>query len=313
MYSERLFSATNQMLGSKKSGLRQVTASLRLLPAMRVAPPGSSSFLIGNSMGHNNSTPPLAPVPRRTRVIVADPYPVILHGVRKIVEDDPRFQVVAQASTMPSFRKKVIAEGAEVALVDWRMASQDLAATTELLQSDLHATSIVFLTVSENSQEKQEMLRLGASGFLSKWCSASKLQKAVFKAGKRHLAPKSAAMEAGPAGSVPAPSSTDSEAQRIKRLTHRERQVLPLICSGLKNKEIALRLGIAETTVWHHLTSIFIKLQVEDRLGLAAFVYRHHLMPQDDEPTAIPSRPVGVAGQTRVKPRNPTPQPNRKR
>jgi DNA-binding NarL/FixJ family response regulator len=110
-----------------------------------------------------------------------------LYGLRKVVEDDPRFQVVAEASTMPSFWQKVIAEGPEVGLVDWSMASQDLAATAELLQSDLHTTSMIFLTVSENSQEmqeKQEMLRLGASGFLSKRSSARKLQKAVFKAGK---------------------------------------------------------------------------------------------------------------------------------
>jgi DNA-binding NarL/FixJ family response regulator len=138
-------------------------------------------------MGQDSSTLSLVPSARRTRVIVADPYPVILYGLRKVVEDDPRFQVVAEASTMPSFWKQVIAEGPEVALVDWSMASQDLAATTELLQSDLHTTSMIFLTVSENSQEmqeKQEMLRLGASGFLSKWSSARKLQKAVFKAGK---------------------------------------------------------------------------------------------------------------------------------
>ena len=255
-------------------------------------------------MGLNSSALSLSSLARRTRVIVADPYPVIVHGVRKMVEDDPRFQVVAEASTMPSFRKKVIAKAPEVALVDWSMASQDLAATTELLQSDLHSTSVIFLTVSENSQEKREMVKLGAHGFLSKWTSARKLQTAVFKADERRLALVSSAAEAGLADGLGAPSSTDSEPQRIQRLTHRERQLLPLVCSGLKNKEIALQLGVAETTVWHHLTSIFTKLQVNDRLGVATFVYRHHLVPSDDESVSIPGGSANVAGHT-APPRSP--------
>jgi DNA-binding NarL/FixJ family response regulator len=212
-----------------------------------------------------------------------------------MLEDEPRFQVVAEASTMPSFRKKVIAEAAEVALVDWSMASQDLAATMELLQSDLHSASMIFLTASENSQAKREMVKLGAHGFVSKWTSARKLQKAVFKAGERRLALVSSAAEAGLAGRITAASSTQSEPQRIQRLTQRELQLLPLVCSGLKNKEIALQLGVAETTVWHHLTSIFTKLQVNDRLGVATFVYRHNLAPSDDGSITIPSGSANVA------------------
>jgi DNA-binding NarL/FixJ family response regulator len=249
-------------------------------------------------MSPNSSALSPIPLARRTRVIVADPYPVIVQGVRKIVEDDPRFQVVAEASTMPSFRKKLIAEDAEVALVDWSMASQDLAATTALLQSDLHCTSMIFLTVSENSQEKREMVKLGAHGFLNKWTSARKLQNAVFKADERRLALEISAAQAGLAGRLSAPSSKESEPHRIQRLTQRERQLLPLVCSGLKNKEIALQLGVAETTVWHHLTAIFTKLQVNDRLGVATFVYRHNLAPSDDGSVIVPGRSAQVAGHT---------------
>src|ERR1700744_1867678 len=133
-------------------------------------------------MGQKITSCSAFPSGKRVRVIVADPYPVIVHGVRKMVEDDLRFQVVAEASTMPSFQKRVNAGGLEVALVDWSMASRDLTATVELLRSDLHMTSIVFLTVTENSEQKREMLRLGARAFVSKWSSAQKLQKAVLKA-----------------------------------------------------------------------------------------------------------------------------------
>ena len=232
-------------------------------------------------MGLNNALLSVAPLARRTRVIIADPYPVIVHGVRKMVEDDPRFQVVADASTMQAFKIKVIAKRPDVALVDWSMASQDLASTAALLQSGPHAPSIIFLSVSDNSPHKREMLRLGARGFVSKWSSARKLQKAVHEASNGRPRREGPMADPGAAHSLPPPSSTESEPERIKHLTYRERQLLPLVCSGLRNKEIAQQLGISESTVWHHLTAIFAKLKVEDRLALVAFVYRHHLIQHD--------------------------------
>jgi DNA-binding NarL/FixJ family response regulator len=217
----------------------------------------------------SNANGSLARSARRAGVIVADPYPIILLGIRKIVEDDPRLQLLAEASTMPSLREKMIAATPDVALVDWSMASQDLPATTALLRSD-YATSMVFLTISENPQQRREIFRLGARGVLSKCASASELQAAVWQAchGRRPYETPTA---------EPSTSGPDPE-HHIRQLTRRERQLIPLVCSGLRNKEIAQQLGIAESTVWHHLTSVFTKLRVEDRLGLAAFAYRHSLV-----------------------------------
>jgi two-component system nitrate/nitrite response regulator NarL len=214
---------------------------------------------------------------RRFRIVVADPYPVIVQGVRKMIEDDSRFQVVAEASTLPSFCNKVIAGRPEVALLDWSMASQDIDLTTALLESNSHATAIIFLTVSEDSIQKREMLRLGARTFLSKWCSARRLRTAVGKACHAGISDQTSATGTAAANNVATPFITNAE-ERMKQLTRRERQLLPLVCSGLRNKEIAHRLGIAESTVWHHLTAVFTKLQVEDRLGLVAFAYRHRLV-----------------------------------
>jgi len=207
---------------------------------------------------------------RRTRVLVADPYPVIVHGLRKMLEDDPRFEVVAEAYTLASFHKKLIAQRPQVAFLDWSLACQHLELTTAMLQSVRATTGIIFLTVSENSQQKREMLRLGARTFLSKWCSAAKLRTSALRACKGLPA---LASETSAPGSKFAPDA-DTE-QRVKQLTGRERQLIPLVCSGLKNKEIAQQLGIAESTVWHHLTAVFTKLKVEDRLGLAAFAFSH--------------------------------------
>lgn len=62
-------------------------------------------------------------------------------------------------------------------------------------------------------------------------------------------------------------------------LTPREHEVVSLICAGLKNKDIGRRLHISETTVRHHLSSIFEKMGVSDRLELAIHAFRHGLAP----------------------------------
>jgi two-component system, NarL family, nitrate/nitrite response regulator NarL len=222
-------------------------------------------------MGQKQAVLALAAASRRTKVLVADPYPVIVHGLRKMLEDDLRFQVVAQAFTLASCHKKLIAQRPQVAFLDWCLASKNLELTAALLQSARATTGIIFLTVSENSQQKREMLRLGARAFLSKWCSPAKLRTAALKACNDLPA---LAAETSASESKLASPDVDAE-QRVKQLTVRERQLIPLVCSGLKNKEIAQQLGIAESTVWHHLTAVFTKLKVEDRLGLAAFAFSH--------------------------------------
>jgi two-component system nitrate/nitrite response regulator NarL len=234
-------------------------------------------------MGQKQSGIALVDASRRTRVLVADPYPVIVQGLRKML-DDPRFEVVAEAYTLTSFHKKLIAQRPQVAFLDWSLACRNLELTTALLQSVRATTGIIFLTVSENSQQKREMLRLGARAFLSKWCSAAKLRTSALRAckGLPALAPETSAPD-----SKFAPPDADTE-QRVKQLTGRERQLIPLVCSGLKNKEIAQQLGIAESTVWHHLTAVFTKLKVEDRLGLAAFAFSHLPVLTRAQPQSAP-------------------------
>ena len=74
----------------------------------------------------------------------------------------------------------------------------------------------------------------------------------------------------------------DPEKKKISSLTERERQVIALIAEGLKNRQIAERLFISPTTVTHHLSSIYSKLGVSDRLELVVYAFAHKLakMPE---------------------------------
>lgn len=70
-----------------------------------------------------------------------------------------------------------------------------------------------------------------------------------------------------------AEAADEADIERFQRLTSREREIVSLVCRGLTNFELARELGISEATVRHHLTSVFAKLEVRDRVGLviAAF------------------------------------------
>ena len=75
----------------------------------------------------------------------------------------------------------------------------------------------------------------------------------------------------------------DTEELKIASLTPREREVIDLICQGLRNKEIGQRLNISLPTVSHHLTSIFRKLEVGDRTALVVYSAKRRLVTFDQD------------------------------
>ena len=68
-----------------------------------------------------------------------------------------------------------------------------------------------------------------------------------------------------------------ADRERLETLTSREREIVRLVSEGLKNKQIAARLSVADVTVRHHLTSVFSKLDVADRLSLVLYAFQHGL------------------------------------
>jgi DNA-binding NarL/FixJ family response regulator len=223
------------------------------------------------------------PDAQKVRVIVADPYPVILHGLRKMIEDDERFQVVAAVPTLARFVMMVAVERPHVALLDSCIAMQSPELVLPLLRSKRSSTAIILLATSKNPDENPDISMLGASTILSKWCSAEQLRAAISRA----CSPLRHASKAQDQAKAIAAVLPAGPANCIAQLTKRERQILPLVCRGMRNKEIAEQLGIAESTVWHHLTSVFTKLDVGDRLGLVTFAYRHNLVDEPDESLPI--------------------------
>jgi DNA-binding NarL/FixJ family response regulator len=140
---------------------------------------------------------------------------------------------------------------------------------------------IVILTGVRDPDLHRQAVELGAMGLVSKEKAAVELLQAIRQvgAGEAWLEPALVASVLRTIAHTGGKLPVDREALKIAALSEREREVIALIGKGLRNKQIADQLCISETTVRHHLTAIFTKLAVADRLTLVIYAYRHGLAP----------------------------------
>ncbi len=126
----------------------------------------------------------------------------------------------------------------------------------------------------------ERVVRLGAVGLVHKNRATDELRRALEKvhAGEAWLDRTLTANVIVGIARAGGLHKLDSEPERIASLTQRQSEIASLVCNGLKNREIAERLYISETTVRHHLTSIFNKLEVSSRFKLISLLYRNRLV-----------------------------------
>jgi len=142
---------------------------------------------------------------------------------------------------------------------------------------------VLVLTGSRDSAIHQKAAQLGAMGVVLKEDAADLLLKAIEKVYRGE-----AWLDRVTMGTLlfqmanQDKDTLDPRAKKISTLTDRERQVIALIAEGLKNRQIAERLFISPTTVTHHLSSIYSKLGVSDRLELVIYAFANKLakMPE---------------------------------
>ena len=135
---------------------------------------------------------------------------------------------------------------------------------------------VLVLTGLRGSESQRRAMLAGAMGVVLKDHAAEVLIKAIHKVHQGEVWLDRLTMGSVLDEMTQAPE-IDPERAKIASLTDREREVIALIAEGLKNKEIGKRLFISETTVTHHLSSIFSKLEVTDRLELVIYAFAHKL------------------------------------
>lgn len=214
------------------------------------------------------------------RVLIVDDHTVVRVGLRMLLESQGRVTVVGEATTCAEAVALAAQTKPDVIVFDLDLGGSSGLECLPAVRGAAAGARILVLTGVRDQHLHRQAVHQGATGLVLKDMAVETLLQALEKvhAGEVWLPPMLIAQVLGEmTGTHTSRRAPDPETTKIARLTEREREVVTLIGQGLRNKQIAQRLGVSEATVRHHLTSIFAKLEVADRLELVIYAYRHHL------------------------------------
>lgn len=215
-------------------------------------------------------------VTRRTRVLLADDETLVRSGLRMILEGDSGIEIVGEATDGAAACTLVASTQPDVVLMDIRMPHLDgLAATQQILAENPHV-KIIVLTSFDVDDLVPRALRHGARGYLLKDTPPRELIDAVHRVAAGDTILSQAALVHLVEAVVQQPhSESDTARQDLARtLTERELDVARAVARGLSNAQIAADLFISVTTVKTHVGRILEKLQVANRVQIAAHIQR---------------------------------------
>lgn len=207
------------------------------------------------------------------RIVLVDDHALFRDGVSALLEAWGH-NVVGQAANGTAAIALVDRVLPELVLMDVRMPGLSGVETTKRIRTYHPEIAIVMLTVSEDEDDLFNAIKAGAQGYLQKNLESAqfRLMLGAVGRGEAAITPATAARILGEyrhAGRLRADAD---------RLTDREVEVLSLVTTGLRNKEIAATLGITENTAKFHLKNILEKLHAESRVELATRALREGLV-----------------------------------
>ena len=210
------------------------------------------------------------------KVLIVDDHAVVRAGLRMLIDQDPEMKVTGLAGNRAEALAAATSERPNIIILDIVLGDDDGLSFLSELRDVAGGARVLVLTGLRSSESQRQAMRAGAMGVVLKEHAAEVLIKAIKKVHHGEVWLDRLTM-----GSVMQEISDnqqlDKDKEKIASLTEREREVITLVGEGLKNKQIAARLFISETTVTHHLSSVFSKLEVSDRLELTIYAFRHGL------------------------------------
>lgn len=208
------------------------------------------------------------------RILIVDDHPLFRRGVRQLLEMEPGFAPIAEASSGQEAIRIATETEPDLILLDLNMDGMNGIDVLKALRAAGTASRIVLLTVSDAEDDVVAALRAGADGYLLKDMEPEDLLARIRQAAEgrmvvsEHLATTLAAAVGGKRG---------AGADAIDSLTRRELDILSALAKGASNKMIARRFDISEGTVKVHVKNLLKKLQLRSRTEAAVWAVRHQI------------------------------------
>lgn len=229
---------------------------------------------------------------KQIRIVIIDRHLMVRLGLRILIETNQEMVVVGEAGDGNEALIIVAREQPDIILFDPELKEQRGLDCLSDLSEIAKKSRVLIVTGLNDVNMHRRAVHLGAMGVVLKDQSGEVLMKAIKKvcAGETWLDRLMMARILAESGRRGSSENLDPEPIRIAALTEREREVIVLVCEGLKTRRIAEQLFISEKTVSNHLASIYFKLGVSDRLELALYAYRQQMVrPPSFERRDIPS------------------------
>ena len=204
-------------------------------------------------------------------IALIDDHTLFRSGIKALLSRQTEFSIVGEASDGFSGVKLVEQIRPDVVLLDLNMPQMNGRDALAQILSSRPEQKVIMLTVSEDSEDLTECIRLGASGFLLKNINANYLIESIKKVvnGDNAYSPE---MTARLVQSLIRPAQAESV---LSQLTPRELETLGHLAAGYSNKAIAKNLNLAESTIKVHVQNILRKLKLDSRVQAAVFAIQH--------------------------------------
>jgi DNA-binding NarL/FixJ family response regulator len=216
------------------------------------------------------------------RLLVADDHDVVRKGVRTLLEEQPGWEVAAEAADGREAVEKAKQVQPDVTILDLSMPELNgLEAAREILKSV--QTKVLILTMYDSDPLIRQTLEAGARGYLLKSDAGRDLVSAVdaLRRNKTFFTPKVAQMVLEGYLGRPAKEGGEEDTNRSKnglRLTARQKQILQLLAEGKSSKEVAVALNISVKTAETHRANIMRRLDCHSVTELVRYAIRNHII-----------------------------------
>ena len=210
------------------------------------------------------------------RVAIVDDQPLFSEGLGRIVEAQPGMEIVGVAHDGENGIRMCRELKPDVVLMDINMPVMNGVEATRGIRSLLPDTKVLILTVNSDDAYVFQGIKAGATGYLLKDCTPEDLSRAIrtVHAGDTIIVPEIARKM------VLAFEEAEEEPS-APHLTERELEIITALAHGRANKQIARDLSISEKTVRNHISNIYKKLHVYDKLGAVLYAIREGLVDVD--------------------------------